>query len=98
MSKTPLKDTKAGYGDMSNTRKPIVMPFGSRRLRVVQRHNIWTDREFFYPEERPKWWPFWFRFENGQGEQVFFPERSQAWSFLFNSCLLELAHVKGNKP
>lgn len=82
---------------MGENHKPIVMRFRNRRLRVVKRPNIWNDYEFFYPEERPKWWPFWFRFENGHGVQVCFYERSTAWSFLFNFCLLEIASTEESK-
>lgn len=60
----------------------LVVRLRGRCLRVVKRPNIWVDREFFYPEERPKWWPFWFRFEDGCGGQIFFREESEAWKFL----------------
>jgi hypothetical protein len=70
---------------MPVVQRRIVVRCGNRRLRVVQRPNIWVDREFFYPEERPKWWPFWFRFEDGCGGQIFFREESEAWDFLRRS-------------
>lgn len=54
----------------------------TRYVRVVKRPNIWTDQEHYYPEERPWWWPFWFRFESSDGCQLFFRQESDAWRFL----------------
>jgi hypothetical protein len=62
--------------------KRIVGHLRGRCLRVVKRPNIWVDCDFWYPEERPKWWPFWFRFEDACGGQIFFREESEAWDFL----------------
>jgi hypothetical protein len=62
--------------------KRIVGHLRGRCLRVVKRPNIWVDCDFWYPEERQKWWPFWFRFEDACGGQIFFREESEAWDFL----------------
>ena len=57
------------------------MQYKNKRFRVVKRSNIWTDALHFYPEERPCWWPFWFRFDCG-GYQVFFNEECEAWYYI----------------
>jgi hypothetical protein len=51
------------------------------KYRVIKDSNIWTDKEHYYPEERPWWWPFWFRFESN-GYQVFFDSEDQCWLFI----------------
>lgn len=71
-------DSPAGIGSV----RRLVVHLRGRCLRVVKRPNIWVDREFWYPEERPKWWPLWFRFDDGCDGQVFFREESEAWKFL----------------
>jgi hypothetical protein len=50
--------------------------------RVVCGSNIWTDDKTIFPEERPRWWPFWFRFDDGTGQQVSFKTEDAAWRFI----------------
>lgn len=73
---------KPNFAAGSGRQHALVVRRGNRCIRVVQRPNIWVSREFWYPEERPWWWPFWFRFEDGYGGQVFFREKWEAWRYL----------------
>ena len=74
---------------MSKSTKEARQPEGcapmtgsARRYRVVRASNIWSDAESFFPESRPKWWPFWFRFDDGTGCQISFRRADAAKRFI----------------
>ena len=52
------------------------------KYRVKLQSNIWTDEARFYPESRPSWWPFWFRFDDGSGHQISFDCADDATHFI----------------
>jgi hypothetical protein len=52
------------------------------KYRITREAVIWTDRPHFYPEFRPKWWPFWFRFDDGNGYQISFAREDAARRFI----------------
>ena len=52
------------------------------KFRVVKRPNIWGFKPAYYPEFRYKWWPFWFRFDNGLGYQLFYKHERHAINFI----------------
>ncbi len=58
------------------------MAGSARRYRVIRAENIWTDDATFHPEFRPKWWPVWFRFDDGRGDQISFRCADAAKRFL----------------
>ena len=72
---------KADHGTTSPARSAAVSS-SARRYRVVRASNIWTDGERFFPESRPKWWPFWFRFDDGNGNQISFRREESAHKFI----------------
>ena len=52
------------------------------KYRITSEGSIWSDKPRFYPEFRPKWWPFWFRFDDGNGYQIQFRLASEAERFV----------------
>ena len=58
------------------------MAGSARCYRVIREENIWSDDAVFYPESRPRWWPFWFRFDDGNGNQISFRREESAHKFI----------------
>ena len=52
------------------------------KYRITREESTWSAKPLFYPESRPKWWPFWFRFDDGIGYQVVFTSEAKAQSFI----------------
>jgi hypothetical protein len=52
------------------------------KYRITEKESIWNDDVRFYPEYRPKWWPLWFRFDDGQGYQISFHREESAQRFI----------------
>jgi hypothetical protein len=50
--------------------------------RVVKLPSIWTDKFHYYPEERPWWFPFWFRFRDSYDNQICFTKEQDALDFI----------------
>jgi hypothetical protein len=57
----------------------------NRRYRVTKKTTIWIPGVYFYyPEERYKWWPFWFKFIYSGGSHICFNSEKDAWKFIDN--------------